>query len=77
MGSTDASKSERDRDGCEKDLASNQSTIMILEKVLIEKELEVPKIPEIPDDTVPSEKGYYHGVYIILHFSNEGSSDRK
>ena len=43
----------------------------------MEEEPEVPTIPEIPDETVPLEKGFYHGVYVMLHFNKEGGVDRK
>ena len=32
----------------------------------------MPTIPEIPKEKVSSKKGYYHGVYVILHFNKEG-----
>ena len=34
-------------------------------------------IPEIPDEAVPLEKGYYHGGYIMLHFNKYGGVDRE
>ena len=34
-------------------------------------------IPEIPDKTVHLGNGYYHGVYVMLHFNNKDSFDRK
>ena len=37
----------------------------------------MPTIPEIPEDQVTLEKGYYHGVYIILHFNKEYGVNRK
>ena len=43
----------------------------------MEEEPEVPTIPEIPDETVPSEKGFYHGVYVMLHFNKGDGVDRK
>ena len=50
---------------------------MIVEKSPIEEEPEVPTIPEIPEEQVTSEKGYYHGVYVILNFNKEEGVDRK
>ena len=37
----------------------------------------MPTIPEIPDEKFPSEKVYYNGVYVILHFNKEDGVDRK
>ena len=67
----------RFQDGCEKDLTLNQLTIMIVEKILAEKEPDVPKNPDIPEEQITLEKGYYHGVYVILHFNKEVGVDRK
>ena len=67
----------RFQDGCENDMTSNQLTILIVENSPVEKELEVPTITEIPDDTFTSEKVYYHGVYVMLHFNKEDGVDRK
>ena len=67
----------RFQDGCENDMTSNQLTILIVENSPVEKELEVPTITEIPDDTFTSEKVYYHGVYIMLYFNKEDGVDRK
>ena len=47
----------RFQDSFKKDLTSNQLTVVIVEKIPVEKKPEVPTIPEIPDETVPSEKG--------------------
>ena len=61
----------RFQDGCKKDMALNQLTIVIVEKIPVEEESEVPTIPDIPKEQVTSEKGYYHGVYVIIHFNKE------
>ena len=37
----------------------------------------MPRILEIPEEQVTLEKGYYHGVYVILNFSTEEGVDRK
>ena len=37
----------------------------------------MPTIPVIPDETVPSDKGYYHGVHGVLNFLKDGGFDRK
>ena len=43
----------------------------------MEEEPEVPTITDIPDETVPLEKGYYHGVHEVIYFHKEGGVDRK
>ena len=43
----------------------------------MEEEPNVPTINEIPDKKVNPEKGYYHGVYVIIHFNKEGGVYRK
>ena len=63
--------------GCEKDLTSNQLTIMILEKSLMEQKPKVPMISEMPEEQVNLEKGNYHDFYVILHFNKEDCVDRK
>ena len=67
----------RFQDGCENDLTSDQLTIVIVEKIPMEEEPEVSTIPEIPEDQVTSEKGYYHNVYDIINFNKEDGVDRK
>ena len=59
------------QDGCENYLTSNQLTKVIVEKSLVEEEPGVPTNPEILGELVTSHKGYYHGVYVILHFNKE------
>ena len=54
--------------GCENNMFSNQLTILIVEKILEEKEPEVFAIPEIPEDQVELDKGYYCCVHVMLHF---------
>ena len=56
--------------GCEKDLKSNQLSIVILEKSPMEEEPKVPRIAVIPDETVMSEKVCYNGVHVLLNFNN-------
>ena len=41
---------------------------MIVEKTPEEKEPEVSKIAEIPDEKVKLEKGYYLCVYVMIRF---------
>ena len=50
---------------------------MIVEKSLVEEKPEVPTIPEIPEEQVTWEEGYYHSVYVILHFNKEVDVDSK
>ena len=54
--------------GCENNMFSNQLTIVIVEKILEEKEPEVFAIPEIPEDQVELDKGYYRCVHVMLQF---------
>ena len=42
----------RFQNGCEKNLSSNQLTIAIVDKILVEEEPLVSTIPEIPEDQV-------------------------
>ena len=61
----------RFQDGCENNMFSNQLTIVIVEKIPEEKEPEVFKNPEIPEEQVKMEKGYYHGIYVMLQFKKD------
>ena len=67
----------RFQDGCKNNMNLNQLTIIIVEKILVEEDPEVPIIPEIPEEQVTLEKGYYHGVYVILHFNKDDVVGRK
>ena len=58
----------RFQDGCEKDLTSNQLTIVIVEKSLVDNEPEVPTNTEIPEEQDTLEKIYYNSVCVIIHF---------
>ena len=44
---------------------------MIVEKIPEEKDPEVSKISEIPEEQVKLENGYYRCVYIMLRFKKE------
>ena len=46
----------------------NQLTIVISEKIPVEREPKVPTNPEIPEEKVNLEKRYYHSVYVMLSF---------
>ena len=56
------------QNGCEKNLSSNQLTVVIVENIPVEEEPEVYTIPEIPEEKVRLDKGYYFYVYLILQF---------
>ena len=58
----------RFQNGCGNNLLLNHLTIVIVERIPGEKEPEVFVIPEIPDEKVKLEKGYYHCVYVVLRF---------
>ena len=57
----------RFHNGFEKNLSSNQLTVVIAHEILVEEEPEVSKIPETLEDNVESHKGYYRCVYVLLH----------
>ena len=63
------------QNGCKNYLTSNQLTIVIVEKSPVGEEPKVPTIPDIPEDKVTSDKGYYHGVYVLLYFNKDGGVD--
>ena len=50
---------------------------MIVEKSPTEKEPKVPKNPEIPEEQVTLEKGYYQCVYVMPSFKKEICVDIK
>ena len=55
-------------DGCEKNLSSNQLTVVAAHEILVEEAPLVSTISEIPEDIVESHIGYYVCVYVILKF---------
>ena len=61
----------RFQDGRENNLSSNQLTIVIVEKITEETEAEVFTNPEIPEEQLRMEKGYYQCVYVMLCFKKE------
>ena len=63
------------QNGCEKNLSSNQLTVVVLVKILKEKEAEVSKIAEIPEEKGELEKGCYLCVYVMLQLKKEVSVD--
>ena len=62
-------------DGCEKNMSSNQLTVVAAHEILVEETPLVSTIPEIPEDIVESHKGYYVCVYVILQFKTEEKID--
>ena len=67
----------RFQNGCENNLSLNQLTIVIVEKIPVEEEPLVSTIPEILEDQVEKENGYYRCVYVLLHFKKWGGVDSK
>ena len=67
----------RFQNGCEKNLSSNQFTIVTAHEILVEEAPEVSKIPEIPENNVKIHKGYYQCVYVLLQFKTEDKIDNK
>ena len=47
----------RFKDRCEKNISSNQLTILIVDKIPEEKEPKVFTNPEIPEDQIKTDKG--------------------
>ena len=41
----------------------------------MDEEPEVPTIPEIPEEQVTSENGYYHGFHFVIYFNKEDGVD--
>ena len=58
-------------------LSSNQLTIVIVEKIPEENKPEVFVIPDIPEEQVELEKGYYHFAYVMLRFKKEVGFESK
>ena len=56
-------------------MSSNQLIVMIVENIPEEKESEVTKISEIPEETFELENVYYLYVYVMIWFKNEVSVD--
>ena len=67
----------RFKNGCKNNMYLNQFTVVIVEKILEEKEPEVSEIYEIPEEQVESENGYYCCVYVMLRFKKEVGVDSK
>jgi len=67
----------RFHDGCEKNLSSNQLTVVTPHEILVEEAPLVSTIPVIPEDKNEGHKGYYVSVYVILQFKTEDEFDNK
>ena len=67
----------RFHNGCKKNLSSNQLTVVIVEKILVEEEPEVSKIPDIPEYQLELEKGYYSCVYVMIQLKKEVGVESK
>ena len=67
----------RFQNGCKKNLSSNELTVVTAHKILVEEATEVSKIPEIPENNVKKQKGYYRCVYVLLQFKMEDEIDSK
>ena len=65
------------QDGCEKGLTSNILAAVVVGRIPVTKEAELPTIYDIPYKIVDLEKGYYHFFYVLLQFSKDGSADSK
>ena len=49
----------RFQNGCEKNLSSNQLTVVTAQEILVEEAPKVSTITEIPEDNVQNHQGYY------------------
>ena len=58
-------------------MSSNQLTVVEAHEILVEEAPEVSTIPEIPEDNVKSNKGYYRCVYVLLQLKTEDKIDNK
>ena len=62
---------ERFQDGFEKELISNQLTFVKIESMPNTEEAKVPAIYVVAVETIDLDKGYYHGVYVLLQYKKE------
>ena len=58
-------------------MTSKKLTVATVDRIPVTKESKVTTISAMPDETVDPEKGYYHGVYVLLHFNNYDGVYRK
>ena len=65
----------RFQNGCKNNMSSNQLTVVVVENILLEEEPEVSTVPEIPEDQVKLEKGYYLCVYVMLQLKKDVGVD--
>ena len=59
------------KNGCKNNLSSNQRTVVIVENIPVEEGPLVSTIPEILEDQVEKEKGYYRCVYVMLQLKKQ------
>ena len=57
--------------GCDKYPPLNQINSVTVDRIPTNKESKVPKISLITDGSVVLDKGYYHGVYILIYFNKQ------
>ena len=67
----------RFQDGCDKDLTSNQLTVVTVDRSPATEEAEILMISAKHEEAVDLEKGYYHIVYALLRLKKEDGVDRK
>ena len=65
----------RFKDGYEKDMTSNQISVMTEEKIPMTKEADITMISVVPYDIIYLEKGYYNSRYVMIHLKREGGVD--
>ena len=58
-------------------MSQNQLTVVIVDKIPMEEEPLVSTNPDIPEDQVKKQKGYYRCVYVLLQFKKEDGVDSK
>ena len=64
----------RFQDGLDKDMLSNQLTIVVI-RCEVEEDIEVREVDMIPE--VYEDVGYYHWVYIFPHFIKKDGVDKR
>ena len=67
----------RFQNGCKNNMSSNQLTVVIAHKILVEEEPGISKITETPEDNFEKQKRYYQCVYVLLQFKVEDEIDSK
>ena len=65
------------QDRCERDLTSDQITLIKSDRIPMTKEAEVPMISALTNKKVYLEKVYYHVVCVLLQINKWDCVDRK